>query len=500
MMRSVTRALAFTLLCASGAHSQTATRKPFTLHGTVEQVDHAAKRMSVANEAIPGGMGAMTMRYSVEPEAILHRLKPGDRITATYFEGDMTLHDVRVDQAPAAAEQAGAGMALQAFEQMALAANPVIAQGRANARASAGLARQASLYPNPTVGYYGDEIRGGYYAGGKQGGFISQTIVTGGKLRAASRVAQLASQSAEISSEVQRIRVLNEVRILFYQVLANQRQVEVRRNLSDLAADATKTSYQLANIGQADRPDVLQAEVEQQQLTVSLRLAEQALRASWSTLAAAVGKPDLPQSRVSGDLEAIPDLDYATALAITLRDSPEVKIARKTADRSEAALVQARKVPIPDLQLTANLTQNYEPLETTHRPVGLNGGLQIGVTLPLFNRNQGNIEAAKAEMESAKQEEDRVKLQLTRQSAALFRDYDSARTLVRAYKTELLPRAEQAYQLYRANYRNMAGTYPQALLSQRTLFQLQIDYVQALSTAWQSAIAIQGFGLVGMQP
>ena len=43
--------------------------------------------------------------------------------------------------------------------------------------------QQAGLYPNPTIGYTGDEIRGGSVGGGKEGFFVEQTIVTGGKLR-----------------------------------------------------------------------------------------------------------------------------------------------------------------------------------------------------------------------------------------------------------------------------------------------------------------------------
>jgi len=60
----------------------------------------------------------------------------------------------------------------------------------------------------------------------------------------------------------------------------------------------------------------------------------------------------------------------------------------------------------------------------------------------------------------------------------------------------MLPRAEQAYKLYQANYQNMAGAYAQVLISQRTLFQLEADYIQALANAWQSALAIRGFGLM----
>jgi cobalt-zinc-cadmium efflux system outer membrane protein len=284
---------------------------------------------------------------------------------------------------------------------------------------------------------------------------------------------------------------------LFYETLAAQRLVDVRQNLAGLAADATRTSHQLANVGQADRPDVLQAEVEQQQVNVSLRMAQQTLRASWRSLAAVTGQPGLPQARLEGDLEALPDLNYEDWLANTLRDSPEVKLAQQRIERAEAALAQAKKAPIPDLQLYGNLSQNNEPLtEISPRVTGLNGGVQIGVQLPVFNHNQGNIAAAKAEVEIATEELARVKLRVARDIAGLFRDYESARDTARQYKTEMLPRAEQAYRLYQTNYQNMAAAYPQALISQRTLFQLEADYVQSLEMAWESAIGIRGFGLM----
>jgi cobalt-zinc-cadmium efflux system outer membrane protein len=249
-------------------------------------------------------------------------------------------------------------------------------------------------------------------------------------------------------------------------------------------------------VGQADRPDILQAEVEQQQANINLRVAEQNLQASWRILAAVVGKPDLAPARLDADLDAIPELNYEEWVAATLRESPEVKLAQQAVERAELSLVQARKAPIPDLQVTGILAQNYEPLETTRKPTGLQGGAQIGVQLPIFNRNQGNVAAAKGEIESAKQDLARVKLQLQRYLASIFRDYSSARLIVQQYKTEMLPRAEQAYRLYRTNYQRMAGAYPQVLISQRTLFQLEADYVLALENAWQSALVIRGFGLM----
>jgi cobalt-zinc-cadmium efflux system outer membrane protein len=387
------------------------------------------------------------------------------------------------------------GMRLEDWEKIALANNPTGAQADANLRIASALARQAGLYPNPTVGYYGDEIRGGSYGGGKQGGYVSQTIVTGGKRQAARRVAELSAAEAKTAAESQRLRILNSVRLNFYQVLAAQRLVEVRQELAKLSDDSVETAHQFANIGQADRPDVLQSEVEQQQAKINLRVAQQNLVASWRVLAAVAGKPDLPITHLEGELETIPELSYEQVLASALRESPEVKIAEQSVERAQASLSQSRKAVIPNVELNANLSQDNEPLDSPRKPVGLVGGVQVGVQLPIFNRNQGNIAAAKDEVELARQEVARRKLEITRGIANLFREYDGARIVVQQYKTEMLPRAEQAYQLYLKNYQNMAAAYPQALLSQRTLFQLEADYVQALATAWQSSVSLQTFGL-----
>jgi cobalt-zinc-cadmium efflux system outer membrane protein len=212
-------------------------------------------------------------------------------------------------------------------------------------------------------------------------------------------------------------------------------------------------------------------------------------------LAAVVGKPDLPRTELEGDLEAIPEINYNQLLGKTLAESPEIKLASQNIERTQASFAQAKKAPIPDLQLTANLSQDNEPVDL-HRAVGLTGGVQIGVQLPIFNHNQGNIAAAKSEAEIAASELTRLKLRLTRDIASQFRAYDSARATVQQYKTEMLPRAEEAYQLYSANYNNMAGIYPRVLMAQRTMFQLEADYVHALEMAWQSAITLESFGLI----
>ena len=390
---------------------------------------------------------------------------------------------------------AGPPIKLDDLEQMALSQNPTIAQAAAEVRSAQGAKRQAGFYPNPTVGYYGDEIRGGVFRSGKQGAYLSQTIVLGGKLGAARQTAEQQRLEAVTNADTQRYRVLNTVRGLYYQELAAQRLVQVRRQLLSLADDAVQTAHQLGNVGQADQPDVLQAEVEAEQAGLALDSAQQDFQALWQLLAGSVGRPELPLSRLAGSLEDVPKLDQQQWLSKMLTDSPQVKYAQQEAERAKAALREARKQPIPDLLISANLSQDNEPLAPPALRTGIVGGAQIGVQLPLFNRNQGNIEKAKADFERSQSEVQRVQLDLRRQASALFRDYTTAQRTGDRYRTSMLPRAQKAYELYRDNYQNMAAAYPQVLIAQRTLFQLQVDYIHALETAQMNALQIQDFAL-----
>src|SRR6202020_1112312 len=157
---------------------------------------------------------------------------------------------------------------LQDFLTMADRNNPTLQQAAALVRRSEALARQASLYPNPTVGYEGDQIRGGSYGGGEQGGYVAQTIVLGGKLGLRRNIFEQQKQSDQIAAEAQLARVHNDVAQQFYDTLAAQQMVAVRGRLLGLATDAVETAHQLANVGQADAPDVLQAEVEAEQAAI----------------------------------------------------------------------------------------------------------------------------------------------------------------------------------------------------------------------------------------
>ncbi|HZS71982.1 MAG TPA: TolC family protein [Candidatus Acidoferrum sp.] len=372
--------------------------------------------------------------------------------------------------------------------------NPTLRQAEAELRSAKARQRQAGLYPNPSIGYTGDEIRGGTAGGGKQGFFVEQRIVTAGKLGATKAAFGKDVELATTEAEEQRTRVETAVRLAFLRVLAAQEMLETRRGLANIAQEAETTQHRLANTGQADETEVLAAEIEAERMRIAARMQENTLREEWRALAAVLGRPELPLQVVSGDLETEwVDLKEEDTIETLVKNSPAARIADTAAARAQVELARSKKEAFPDVVLRGGLEYNNEQLGAPPHATGWEGIAEASVEIPLFNRNQGNVAAAGAQLDRAQQEKRRISLALRERASIVMDEYANARLTVREYKAELLPRARKAYSLMFDRYGQMLASYPRVLEAQRRLFELHMEYIAALESLWTSGITLQGF-------
>ncbi len=383
-------------------------------------------------------------------------------------------------------------LTLDDLEQMALQYNPTIAQASAEVNSAEGRTLQSGLYPNPVAGYSGEEIslkdpsdRSIHSL------FVEQTIVTAGKLKHSREIfAQEEAQAAE-QLEAQRKRVLTDVRVIYYQVLGSQKVLEIRRNLEVIAREAVETTQQLYNVGQADHPDVLEADVIAQKAEIDVMHAEIELEKVWRLLASVVGKPDLPRMELAGELsENPPRVEEKALLARLLQESPQIKSARAGVGRAEAVVKRALAGRYPDVTLGAGYTYNAEPAESQVL-------FYVRVPIPIFDSNQGNVASSKAELNRAQEEIRRIELTMRSELASVFTNYRNAAYMAERYQKTILPKAEKAYQLYLQRFKQMAASYPQVLIAQRNLFHARIEYVRSLAEVWQNTAVMEGFFLTG---
>ncbi len=398
----------------------------------------------------------------------------------------------------------GPVMKLEDLEGMALQRNPTLAQADAAIRAAEGRQRQAGLFPNPVAGYFLEEFA--FRSPGEtaeQGAFIEQTIPLGGKLGKARNVFARERDQVVIQAEAQRLRITNSIRMLYFETLGAQRLVELRAELSQLAREAVAITKELANVGQADRPDQLEIEIEAERAEIEFLNAQNDWTRAWQTLAATVGNPALPPARLAGNPEdALAPLNETQLLDTLLQQSPDLRVAAAGVERARAVVVRERAERVPDLFLRGGLGYSYERFEPVSPSLvgqrkGLQGRLEVGVNVPIFNRNQGGIAAAEAEFAIAERDLERVQLELRTRFAGSFREYRNAQQLVERYRTQVIPRAREAYQMYLTNFRQMAAAYPQVLIAQRTLFQVEVEYARALVQLRERAIGLRGFLLDG---
>ena len=400
--------------------------------------------------------------------------------------------------AGAPAEAPAAPLTLQELEERALARNPTLAQAQAAIRAAEGHRSQAGRNPNPLVGYEGEELTLNKDKWARQTHhyfFLEQRIVIGRKLKRGQELFEAARVEAGSRAEVQQQRVRNAVRSLYYEALVAARMVEARTELARVAREAVATSEELLNVGQADQPDLLEAQIEADRAEIEEQSALYEQKALWQVLAAVVGEPDMPLRPLAGDPEeGIPILEQETLLTGLLRDSPEIKAAEATMRRGQAAVQRSLSERLGDLTIRGGPSYNYD---TSHGLGGWAGHLELAFPLPLFNRAQGSVAAAEAEAEMAQAEVRRVELALRTRLAARFQEYARARALVERYRASVIPKAQKAYELYLARFREMGAAYPQVLVAQRTLGQVRAEYLDALDDVWHHAIVLQGFLLEG---
>jgi cobalt-zinc-cadmium efflux system outer membrane protein len=347
---------------------------------------------------------------------------------------------------------------------------------------------QAGLYPNPTVSYEADDLNFPDAVAGKQGGMISQTLVTGGKLRLASAAAARGVEIADWKAQIRLFEVVTKIRTAFYEALAAQQQFLASQEIQRIAQDAHSTAEKLLKAGIVGQPDVLRAQVELEQSNISLQNVRERRTLSWRLLATALGKADLPEQELQGSLQdPVPAYAFKDVTAAVFEVSAEIQAAQAAIAQNEIALTRAEADVIPDLQVQFRPFYSFEDRRAEF-------AVGIGAPLPIWNRNQGNIMAARAAVAQARATLQQVQLQLTERLAQSFQRYQTAKQQVQAYEAKILPAAQESVRLILIAYGSgdARNDFTAVLEAQRSLAQARLGFVQARGDLQKAVAEIEG--------
>ena len=381
------------------------------------------------------------------------------------------------------------GWSLAQLEETALQQNPAILQASASAQKAVGYRNQVGRKPNPVIGYQGGQLAD---AGTDQHiAFVEQDIVMGDKLRKNQSVLNQEIQSQLWEVETQRIRVLTDVRQRFYEALAAQRRKELAIAFEAVAAKGVGFAEARMRAKEGTRPEVLQAEIQLKEVQLQRRNADAAFRGAWTQLMAVSGMPDLQPGTLDGQLSvATADRDWEAIEGQILSSSPELQGARARFARARANLDRQRSQAIPNLSLLLGAGQDNGTGSSMMNT-------QIGLPVPIHNRNQGNIAAAHAEFCRASHDVRRTENAIQSRLAGARRDFEVSAATVLQYKQEILPRAQETLTLAESAYEAGEFDFLQVLIVRRTYFDSNIAYVAAQVDLARASALVDGSVLSG---
>ncbi len=291
----------------------------------------------------------------------------------------------------------------------------------------------------------------------------------------------------------QRYLLLADVRAAYFDVVALQRRVEILEQLVKLSEQSTDQTGKLLNANLVSRLDLLQLEVERERLKADLEASRRELPGARARLAAVVGAGALPAVFVGALDQPMPPYELERTQLHVLASHPEIRSAQVNIEKARLRLRREQVTPIPNVTVGAGYVRQNQNNSDDYT-------INVSVPIPVWNRNQGNIATASAQLGEATQVAGRVQNELSERVATAIRDYSAATGRVERYRDHILPRAKETYELSLKAYQGGQFEYLRVLEAQRAMAQANLDYIRALADAWKSASVISGLTLEDQWP
>jgi len=372
---------------------------------------------------------------------------------------------------------AASGLSLDKAITLALQHSPVMTGAEADYAAAKGERRQASAFPNPTIGLDAENITGsGIYNGTDSAELtagVSQMVEIGGKRSARIQAADQGRIFARYGQSTARLNLIRDVSIAFANAVTAQEEATLASEQAKLAKDV----YNVVNkrVNAAAEP-IVQRNKAKISLANAELIAERAKgqrTAALKMLTSIWGNSGNASILSSDDFYKITEPQTNLDIQKLLQNTIDYKQQSINVDQAKSLLDLEKANAIPNPSFTFGI-RDFRATDDQALVVG------VSLPIPVFNINGGNIE--KARQQSAKAESLRQKLLLDGQSSLI----EHSQQLQNAYltatkiKNDILPEAREAFAQAKRGYNAGKFAYLEVLDAQRTLTDTRLAYIQSL--------------------
>ncbi len=383
----------------------------------------------------------------------------------------------------AAAEEA---ISLQQATALALQANPTIAVAMRGREVESALALQAASRPNPTLSGQVADLRSQNRIASIA---ISQQLETAGKRDKRMAAADAALSMADADIRITQAEISAKTYAAFYQVLAAQQAQILATELLQIATTSKEATAKRVLAGKVSPVEETKAKVAEAGLKIELASANQQLAAAKQRLASLWSNGLQANNHEGyaavGDLDKLNNIPTLEDLMTQVADSPRLKKASLAITQKQALSAIEQSKQTPDVTLSLGAQRNEELGGITQAIIGLS------IPIPVFDKNQGNVQSARAREFQSIDEKAALENQL---KTDLGDAYSRRQLQVEAsnmYKNDILPGAQSAYDAARKGFEFGKFSFLEVLDAQRTLFQAKSQHLQTLALARLAEADIQ---------
>jgi cobalt-zinc-cadmium efflux system outer membrane protein len=370
--------------------------------------------------------------------------------------------------------------------------NPELAVFSWEARAREAQALQAGLLRNPELDVEVENFGGTGSFGGLDEAEttvqLGQLVELGGKRSKRKRAAALDQDLAGWDYEMGRIQVFTETSKAFVDVLVAQKRTELNEEFVRLAEQVLHAVAERVRAGKVSPIEEVKARVALSGRLIEKARAEEELAAARKVLTAAWGGTVPTFSTAQGDLERSPEVPSFEALSERMAGNPEMARWLVEIERRRASLEMERAGRFPDVTLSGGV-RYVNPTDDWAFVAGLS------IPIPMFNRNQGATLEAQYRLAKTEEQRRALHVRLRAALASTYQRLSSARKEAVSLKNDVLPWARSAFEATSEGFRQGKFGYLDVLDAQRTFFETQARYTEALAIL-QKAIA-DAEGLLG---
>jgi cobalt-zinc-cadmium efflux system outer membrane protein len=401
--------------------------------------------------------------------------------------------------AHAQGQASGGALTVDELVAHALRENPELAAARADVDAARGRLEQAGLRPNPML-----DLGGQKALGPDSNVMVGLTLPLDLNGRKEGRVGvagrELEMKQAQLADRERRLTA--DVRMKAADLLGARRDLEVTDDLLRVNRDGLALVGERARRGAIPPLEESLLLVEVNRLEASRRLLESRIEVFGMQLKALAALPaDAPLSLV-GELGPSPlALDRTGAMTQALDRRADMLAAR-----ADAAMARARVLKEEaEGRWDASVSLNYQRQDFGYNLSGLTDrggtrpiqdvfhyfGAGLTITLPVRNRNQGNVAAARAESVAAGRRVELAGLVIRQEVESAFTQHAATQRSLEIYARGVREVARRNLDVVRRTYGLGQASLLDVIAEQRRYIEIEIGYTEALKQVYTAAVEIE---------